>query len=627
MKKLISVFLCAVLVVGTLVAFAGCTKTQDLKYDVVLITDGGSIHDKGYNQSAWEGIQAYAESADCTANYYQPAFNEEEGETLTTDLIADYVKLAVDKGAKYIVFPGDDFAVAAFEMASAYPDVNFILLDALAHSEGDTSVRLMPNIMSVSFDNLQAGYLAGFSAVLSGNTKLGYFGSVQNSQSSNYGGGFVQGAAAAADALAVPVTLDYADYDSALLDYSYNVNIKPVYEKVADSTNTYHKVVVENGIGTGVYKVGQNVTIACDEYTADGKKFDHWDVKSNTEGIKDKKVNISSDKKTEINLIIEECDCTLTAVYADTEDKVATATIQTADQKDVYDTVSGCVDTTVSVSAPPASKGMVFDHWTTTGSEDKIEDINASTTNVTLEENGVTLTPVYKVSTDPTFEVVVENGTGSGSYLTNDEVHIVANAPEDGYYFSGWELTDADGNSTGIALANEFYYDTTFTMVDRYAAIVETMIDEGVKALFAGGNEKSESLYTARNTFDLSDVTIIGSGVNEENANYSVVKEYGKAVQACLNDFKGATIYNANCANECLTCRLPDGDNKEELQKQLDAVYAQLADGTIKPNSIAPGADVRKCFTSSCLSLDYWIFDTVEEAEAAGAVAVEAEAD
>lgn len=627
MKKLISVFLCAVLVIGTIVAFAGCTKTQDLKYDVVLITDGGSINDKGYNQSAWEGIQAYAESADCNANYYQPAFNEEEGETLTTELIGDYVKLAVDKGAKYIVFPGDDFAVAAYEMATAYPDVNFILLDALAHSEGDSSVRLMPNIMSVSFDNLQAGYLAGFSAVLSGNTKLGYFGSVQSSQSSNYGGGFVQGAAAAADSLAVPVTLDYADYDSALLDYSYAVNIKPVYEKVADSKNTYHKVVVENGTGTGVYKVGQNVTIACDEYTLDGKKFDHWDVKSNTEGIKDKKVNISSDKKTEINLIIEECDCTLTAVYADTEDKVATATVQTADGKEVYDTVSGCVDSTVSVSAPPASKGMVFDHWTTTGSEDKIEDVNSATTNVTLEENGAALTPIYKVSTDPTFEVVVENGTGSGSYLTNDEVHIVANAPEDGYYFSRWEITDAEGNSTGIALANEFYYDTTFTMVDRYAAVVESMIDEGDKVLFAGGNDKSASLYTARDAFDLSDVTIIGAGINEEKANYSVVKEYGKAVQACLNDFKGATIYNANCANECITCQLPDGDNKEELQKQLDAVYAQLADGTIKPNSVSPGADVRKCFASNCLSLDYWIFKTAKEAQAAGAVAVEAEAD
>lgn len=613
MKKLISVFLCAVLVVGSLVAFAGCTKTQDLKYDVVLITDGGSIHDKGYNQSAWDGIQAYAESADCTANYYQPAFNEEEG-TIDAELIGKYVKLAVDKGAKYIVFPGDDFAVVAYEMAAAYPDVNFILLDSLAHSEGDSSVRLMPNIMSVSFDNLQAGYLAGVAAVITGNTKLGYFGSVQSKQSSNYGAGFVQGAAAAADSLAVPVSLDYADYDSALLDYSYSVNIKPVYEKVADSTNTYHKVVVNNGIGTGVYKVGQNVTIACDEYTADGKKFDHWDVKSNTEGIKDKKVNISSDKKTEINLIIEECDCTLTAVYTDTEDKVATATIQTADKKDVYDTVSGCVDSTVSVSAPPAAKGMVFDHWTTTGSEDKIEDVNAATTNVTLEENGVTLTPVYKVSTDPTFEVVVENGTGSGSYLTSDEVHIVANAPEDGYYFSKWEITDAYGNSTGIALSNEFYYDTTFTMVDRYAAIVESMIDKGDKVLFAGGNEKSSSLYTARDTFDLSDITIIGSGINEENANYSVVKEYGKAVQACLNDFKGATIYNANCANECLTCQLPDSDNKEELQKKLDAVYAQLADGTIKPNSVSPGADVRKCFTSSCLSLDYWIFNTAEGA-------------
>ena len=68
------------------------------------------------------------------------------------------------------------------------------MLDAVPHSAGDKSARLLPNVMSASFDDLQSGYLAGFSAVLQGNTKLGYLGSVQNDHSSNYGAGFVQGA-------------------------------------------------------------------------------------------------------------------------------------------------------------------------------------------------------------------------------------------------------------------------------------------------------------------------------------------------------------------------------------------------------------------------------------------------
>ena len=56
MKKILSVLLCVTLVAVGVFAFAGCTKTSDLKYDVALITDGGSIHDKAYNQSAWDGV-------------------------------------------------------------------------------------------------------------------------------------------------------------------------------------------------------------------------------------------------------------------------------------------------------------------------------------------------------------------------------------------------------------------------------------------------------------------------------------------------------------------------------------------------------------------------------------------
>ena len=81
-----------------------------------------------------------------------------------------------------------------------------------------------------------------------------------------------------------------------------------------------------------------------------------------------------------------------------------------------------------------------------------------------------------------------------------------------------------------------------------------------------------EKPILAKNAFDLSDVTVIGSGFNEEGAAYSVVKEYGTAAAACLKDFKGASIYNAGCANKAITCNLPDGEKREELQKKLDAV-------------------------------------------------------
>ena len=51
---------------------------------------------------------------------------------------------------------------------------------------------------------------------------------------------------------------------------------------------------------------------------------------------------------------------------------------------------------------------------------------------------------------------------------------------------------------------------------------------------------------------------------------------------------------------------------KAELQKKLDAVYTQLGDGTIHPMAAAPGADVRKTFASNCLTLHYWILQSVK---------------
>ena len=161
----------------------------------------------------------------------------------------------------------------------------------------------------------------------------------------------------------------------------------------------------------------------------------------------------------------------------------------------VYDNTVG---EKVWVTAPAAAQGMVFDHWESTGKAENIENAKEKSTNVTVEENPVVLTPVYVVSADPTFAVTVENGTGSGYYLPGDTVHITANVPKDGYYFDHWTNSDKDGNSAGLALESEYYYDTTFEMVDRYASIAETMIDKGDKALFAGGCDKSASLYTAK---------------------------------------------------------------------------------------------------------------------------------
>ena len=215
-----------------------------------------------------------------SARYYQPVLDE-NGE-LTSDNVDKYVKLAQDNGAKYVILPGEKFEVIAYEIANTYPEINFVLVDGIPHSASDKTDHFVKNVMCVSFDNLQSGYLAGYIAVKTGNTQLGYFGQYNSKNSANYGAGFAQGAAAAADELGIPVTLDWADYDSPLLSYDYSFTLTACYKKISEvkGKDTY-TVKVENGIGSGTYTDGSNVTVTADP-APKGKVFDKWEVKSNT---------------------------------------------------------------------------------------------------------------------------------------------------------------------------------------------------------------------------------------------------------------------------------------------------------------------------------------------------------
>lgn len=606
MKKVISVLMCLVLV-GCV--FAGCVKKEDMQSDIVLITDGATITDKGYNQSAWEGVTAYADEEAMTCRYYQPAL--EDGK-LTSDCVEKYISIASENGAKFVVLPGEAFAVIAYELAPLYPAVNFILLDAIPHSADNPTDRFISNVMSVSFDALQSGFLAGYISVINGNTELGFFGEFDSKTSATYGAGFVQGAAYAADTLGKPVTLDWADYDSALVDYDYDFTITACYQKVSDVKEKTFNVKVENGIGTGTYKEGSNVTITADPAPI-GQVFDHWDIKSNTDGVKDKKVNVSSKTASSMNLLVEKCDCTLTAVYKDIDGDYVTVSVLNPDAKTANASYSVSPDGKCDITAPVAPEDKVFDHWEC-NIPDAVEDINAKSTKIAVGTADVVLTPVYVESEAPTFNVTVVTGEGgsgdslgAGSYVAGDWVDVKAAIPQEGYMFSHWENVDAYGNSTGIAMDNEYYWNTGFEMVDRYAAVCETMYNHGVSTIFNGGNARAQSAFTAKWNYDYN-LNVITAGANNKDAYTTIVNNYGEAIKNCLADFKGGSVYAASCANDCIYATYVADD--EKLQAQYDAVYKALADGTISPVRVQGSAGFEFCRyfnenkMSKCLTLN-----------------------
>lgn len=155
----------------------------DGTYEIALVTDVGNIDDKSFNQGSWEGVVAYAEANGKTYSYYRPSEDSDEARI-------ESIKTAISKGAKAVVMPGYLFGAAVQAVQAEYPEVMFLGLDL---GLGDVP-EPTPNTALITYQEEQAGYLAGYAAVKEGYTKLGFLGGMAVPAVVRFGYGFVQGA-------------------------------------------------------------------------------------------------------------------------------------------------------------------------------------------------------------------------------------------------------------------------------------------------------------------------------------------------------------------------------------------------------------------------------------------------
>lgn len=230
MKKILSLFIALSFVVGTLSALTACnkkgtTKDDNGKKELALITDVGTINDKSFNQGAWEGLKKYAEEKKISHKYYKPAEKSDVAYKSAIDQ-------AVKGGAKVVVCPGFLFEKSVYEKQTQYPDVKFILLDGVPH-KGDYKPVIEKNTLSIFYAEEQAGYLAGYAAVVEGYKKLGFMGGMAVPAVIRYGYGFVQGA----DAAAKEMGMKKGDID---LKYTYVNNFDATPENQAKAASWFN---------------------------------------------------------------------------------------------------------------------------------------------------------------------------------------------------------------------------------------------------------------------------------------------------------------------------------------------------------------------------------------------------
>ena len=175
-------------------------ESADGTYQIAMVTDVGQLKDGSFNQFTWNGVKMYAYQNGKTYKYYQPA----NGSAATDDDRIKAMTDACDAGAEVIVTPGFLQATALEAVAPQYPEVQFIFIDGWDMG--------LDNVLGVSYQEEQAGYLAGYAAVMEGFTKLGFSGGGGGSNPAciRYGYGYAQGANAAAEAKGVDVSMRYS---------------------------------------------------------------------------------------------------------------------------------------------------------------------------------------------------------------------------------------------------------------------------------------------------------------------------------------------------------------------------------------------------------------------------------
>lgn len=180
--------------------------SADSKYQVAFVTDVGQLKDKSFNQGTFDGVKLYAAANGLGYKYYQPA----NGSEATDDDRYDAMKAAVEGGADVVVCAGYLQEAALKKAAIEYPDTPFVFIDGypLTDDAGNT----LSNVAGIAFKEEQAGYLAGYAAVMDGFTKLGFSGGGggTNPACCRFGYGYVQGANAAALEKGITVDMNYS---------------------------------------------------------------------------------------------------------------------------------------------------------------------------------------------------------------------------------------------------------------------------------------------------------------------------------------------------------------------------------------------------------------------------------
>ncbi|MBY5044580.1 BMP family lipoprotein [Streptococcus agalactiae] len=169
-------------------------KSDSLK--VAMVTDTGGVDDKSFNQSGWEGMQAWGKKNGLKKgagfDYFQSASESDYATNLDT---------AVSSGYKLIFGIGLSLHDAIDKAADNNKDVNYVIVDDV--------IKGKDNVASVVFADNESAYLAGIAAAKTTKTKtVGFVGGMESEVITRFEKGFEAGVKSVDKSIKIKV--DYA---------------------------------------------------------------------------------------------------------------------------------------------------------------------------------------------------------------------------------------------------------------------------------------------------------------------------------------------------------------------------------------------------------------------------------
>ena len=244
-----------------------------------------------------------------------------------------------------------------------------------------------------------------------------------------------------------------------------NIQINAVFKALPAEKFT---LTVGSGTGDGEYKAGRVVNIAATP-AGEGMIFDKWTGQT---------ANVTNINIPNTTLTLPDSDVHVTATYKadprmdfvlDVQMELGGGTEgdrrakSASNQRAVTTIERGTVPPgqVVNLIAPEAPEGYVFDIWE--GQTANVANVNLPETILYMPDTDVTIIATYRPIESESV-LTVTGGSGSGSYLPNSVVTLIADPPADGEMFDKWVGQTANVENINLA-------ETTLVMPSTDAVI------------------------------------------------------------------------------------------------------------------------------------------------------------